>query len=73
MVLDLDDNKFYSKSLNLWFPVTFSNAATGFPPNIAFQENNFVRPSPVNNAFQQLLPSESQGNQTVLDLFRNKT
>ena len=72
MILDLDENKFYSKVLNLWFPVTFSNAATGFPPNTRFDESNFIRPSPVNNASQHSLPAVPQGPQDVLDLFRSK-
>ena len=44
LVLDLDENRLTSKSLGIYFDLCFEHAATGFPPGITFNRNDFIRP-----------------------------
>ena len=69
MVLDLDENKFYSKTIGLWFPVTFSNAAPGFPSHIKFTENEFVRPPPIQLSSSTSLMTSNNARHNILHNF----
>ena len=44
MVIDYDEDKCLSKALKLWFPLCYKEAATGLPPHINFNYEDFVRP-----------------------------
>ena len=44
MVIDLDDNKMYSKSMQLRWDMEFLDAARGLPSDVTFDPDQFVRP-----------------------------
>ena len=72
MILNLEVDQFSSKALNLWFPITYSNAATGFPPNINFSTTDFDRPTnAISNNVQQNFSHSETSFPTVMEGYRN--
>ena len=46
IILDLDENKAFSETMQLWFPLSFSDASPGLPVDSSpFSEYDFVRPN----------------------------
>ena len=45
MILDLDQNKAFSKTMQIWFPLLFSDSSPGLPIDSSFfSASDFVRP-----------------------------
>ena len=44
VVLDIHDGKAYSKNMTLQWPMEFTDAACGLPPQVKFAASDFVRP-----------------------------
>ena len=46
MILDLDENKAFSKTMQIWLPLSFLDASPGLPLNLSsFSAYDFVRPN----------------------------
>ena len=58
LTIDLKDNKCVSPLFNLWFPIKFSDAASGLPSNISFTDADFVCP-PSSNPTGNLMLTKS--------------
>ena len=68
LVLDISENRVFSKMLNLSFDLSFQHAATGLPDNINFTKDDFVRPIRPNPSGQALVTQLAAASTTTVGI-----